>query len=946
MGVNKVNYGAKTVIDLSKDTVTASKLLKGVTAHDKNGDQITGTYEAGTSGGGTDTSDATAVASNILEEKTAYIASGKVTGTMQNRGATAGTISKKTGAYIIPEGYHNGDGSVTIAEAEREKIVPENIKNGITLLGVSGTYTGDGTGGTEVDKTGKGEYLWAKYTELIGWVKTSEDVGKDRPSGYSTTEYTGATITEDGYYKLDNSIGINKYYLPTGATNGKTKSVLYRPYGYRTDYYILTLSDEKGATGKKGTDLLGYISSDSSDSYPNAGVQDGVYYLAVSAPDVNAIASKMLENTVACGPDGKVTGTIKRLTAQTITPGTEDQNIDAGVYLSGKQTIKGDANLLAENIKEGVELFGITGTYTGGDTVNPYKGKTIVAFGDSIIAGWGWKEGTGIVQPLKEKYPDGTWINNAESGANIAISNNPAHTPIISQIRSYIGQPDAIIFDGGVNDLNNNIAMGNISDSYDSNYDTTTICGAMESALQYVMDTFPLAVKLYIIPHSFSKNNYVDSVHEKMIEICKKWNMPYLDMRKCAQIAMTSKNKSKYTRNANTGVGDGVHPTETWYRKFYAPLVDQRLRDLGIGYTESVAPATVPVTGVTLDKSTLSMQVGDSQKLTSTVRPSNATNQSVKWLASNDNITVSNGTVTAKSTGRAVVTVQTDDGGYTATCDVTIQKKVPEIVPVTGVELNKSQMTLEVDSSVTLIATVKPSTATNQSVKWSVNNSNVIVQNGTVTAKTVGTSIVTVTTNDGNHKAQCTVEVIAKQVQPSEPHTNIGGLNIDGNCYFDTEVLPDQNTNTDIRLYVKSNSTYICGARDDNYKYGFTKTDNFYAIRGTVSSSAKSCTFWEDTWTIKQTGATASFNNNTVELDPIDSFTLTSPYYIGTMSKNGASAGAGMVGAIIYAKIYSGSNLVADMIPVKKSDGTLCLYDEIRKKYLYNKGSGAVTELK
>lgn len=577
---------------------------------------------------------------------------------------------------------------------------------------------------------------------------------------------------------------------------------------------------------------------------------------------------------------------------------------------------------------------------------SPYKGKTIVAFGDSIIAGWGWKEGTGIVQPLKEKYPDGTWINNAESGANIAISNNPAHTPIISQIRSYTGQPDAIIFDGGVNDLNNNIAMGNISDSYDSNYDTTTICGAMESALQYVMDTFPLAVKLYIIPHSFSKNNYVDSVHEKMIEICKKWNMRYLDMRKCAQIAMTSKNKSKYTRNANTGVGDGVHPTETWYRKFYAPLVDRRLRDLGIGYTESVAPATVPVTGVTLDKSTLSMQVGDSQKLTSTVRPSNATNQSVKWLASNDNITVSNGTVTAKSTGRAVVTVQTDDGGYTATCDVTIQKKVPEIVPVTGVELNKSQMTLEVDSSVTLIATVKPSTATNQSVKWSVNNSNVIVQNGTVTAKTVGTSIVTVTTNDGNHKAQCTVEVIAKQVQPSEPHTNIGGLNIDGNCYFDTEVLPDQNTNTDIRLHVKSNSTYICGARDDNYKYGFTKTDNFYAIRGTVSSSAKPCTFWEDTWTIKQTGATTSFNNNMVELDPIDSFTLTSPYYIGTMSKNGASAGAGMVGAIIYAKIYSGSELIADMIPVQKSDGTLCLYDKIRKKYLYNKGSGAVTELK
>lgn len=69
MGVSKINYGSRTVMDLSKDTVTASKLLKGVTAHDKKGNQITGTYEAGTSGGGTNTSDATAVASNILEKK-------------------------------------------------------------------------------------------------------------------------------------------------------------------------------------------------------------------------------------------------------------------------------------------------------------------------------------------------------------------------------------------------------------------------------------------------------------------------------------------------------------------------------------------------------------------------------------------------------------------------------------------------------------------------------------------------------------------------------------------------------------------------------------------------------------------------------------------------------------------------------------------------------------
>lgn len=856
MGVSKINYGPRTVMDLSKDTVTASKLLKGVTAHDKNGDQITGTYEAGTSGGGTDTSDATAVASNILEEKTAYIASGKITGTMTNRGATAGTISKKTGAYIIPEGYHNGDGSVTIAEAERDKIIPGNIKSGISILGVSGTYTGDGTGGTEVDKTGKGEYVWAKYTELIGWVKTSEDVGKDRPSGYSTTEYTGATITEDGYYKLDNSIGINKYYLPTGATNGKTKSVLYRPYGYRTDYYVLTLSDEKGATGKKGTDLLGYISSDSSDSYPNAGVQDGMYYLAVSAPDVNAIASKMLENTVACGPDGKVTGTIKRLTAQTITPGTEDQNIDAGVYLSGKQTIKGDANLLAENIKEGVELFGITGTYTGGDTVNPYKGKTIVAFGDSVFAGWGWKEGTGIIQPLKEKYPDATWINKAESGANMAVTSSPAHTPIVNQITTYTGAADAIIFDGGVNDINNSIPIGSIESGYDASYNTGTFCGAMESALQYIMDRYPLAVKLYIIPHSFAKDNsYVDSIYSKAIEICEKWNMPYLDMRVYSQIAMTSANKDKYTYNPNSKKGDGVHPNETWYRTFYSPVVDQALQNQGIGsITASEAPEVVAVTGVKLDQTTLTLDAGDSAQLTATVQPTNATNKSVTWSANNSNVSVSGGKVTAKTAGSSVVTVTTADGGYTAQCNVTVNE----------------------------------STATD--------------------------------------------------------HTELASLSLDGNCYFDTEIMPDENTNTKAKWNLQSGTTYIAGARDDNYKFGYTCTDNFYAVRGTVNSSAKSANYWNGDWIINQTGVSYQFGDTTVATDAIDSFTLTSPYYLGNMSKNGAPAGTGVTGKIYYAQIYSGSNLVADMIPVKKSDGTLCLYDKVRKKYIYNAGTGTLTE--
>lgn len=492
-----------------------------------------------------------------------------------------------------------------------------------------------------------------------------------------------------------------------------------------------------------------------------------------------------------------------------------------------------------------------------GETLtNPYKNKTIVAFGDSILAGWGWKEGTGIIQPLKEKYTDAVWINKAESGANMAVTSNPSHTPIVTQIKNYTGAADAIIFDGGVNDINSSIPVGSIESGYDASYNTRTFCGALESALQHIMDRYPLAVKLYIIPHSFAKDNsYVDSIYSKAIEICDKWNMPYLDMRKCSQIAMTSKNKSKYTRNANSGVGDGVHPVESWYRTFYSPVIDQKLRNLGIGYTTApVAPTVIAVTGVKLDQTTLTLNAGKSAQLTATVSPSNATNKSVTWSASNSNVSVSGGKVTAKTAGSAIVTVTTADGGYTAQCNVT----------------------------------VNASTAVD--------------------------------------------------------HTELTSLNLDGNCYFDTEILPDEKTNTKARWNLQSGTTYIAGARDDNYKIGYSCTDNIYVVRGTVSSAAKNAPFWANDWIIEQTNVSCKVGDTIVATDAIDSFKLSSPYYLGNMSKNSTPAGTGVVGKIYYAQIYSGDTLVADMIPVKKSDGTLCLYDKVRKKYIYNAGTGTLKE--
>lgn len=98
-------------------------------------------------------------------------------------------------------------------------------------------------------------------------------------------------------------------------------------------------------------------------------------------------------------------------------------------------------------ITEGERNMIYSGTGSS-ETYSIYKGKILVSCGDSILAGWGWQEGTGFFQPLKEKYTNATWLNKAESGANMAVTSSPKHTPIVTQIKSLTGTINGIMFDG------------------------------------------------------------------------------------------------------------------------------------------------------------------------------------------------------------------------------------------------------------------------------------------------------------------------------------------------------------------------------------------------------------------------------------------------------------------------------------------------------------------
>ena len=209
------------------------------------------------------------------------------------------------------------------------------------------------------------------------------------------------------------------------------------------------------------------------------------------------------------------------------------------------------------------------------------------------------------------------------------------------------------------------------------------------------------------------------------------------------------------------------------------------------------APSAISVTGVTLNKSTLSIQVGGSETLTATVAPKDASNKKVTWKSSNEAVaTVANGKVMGVKAGEATITVTTDDGGKTATCKVTVSDKE---VKVTGVKLNKTATSIFVGDSETLTATITPENATNQKVTWKSSDTAIasVDANGKVTAVKAGEATITVTTEDGGKTAACKVTVSDKEVKVTGVKLNktATSLLVGGNETLVATILPENATN-------------------------------------------------------------------------------------------------------------------------------------------------------
>ena len=230
--------------------------------------------------------------------------------------------------------------------------------------------------------------------------------------------------------------------------------------------------------------------------------------------------------------------------------------------------------------------------------------------------------------------------------------------------------------------------------------------------------------------------------------------------------------------------------------------------------TVAVIAKTYPVTGVALDKTSAELTEGDELVLTATITPSNATNRNVTWSSSDETVAkVVGGKVTALKAGSARITVTTEDGGKTASCDVTVK---PRVVNVTSVEISSSPANLSmlVGDEFTFAAKVLPENATDKSVAWKSSATNVISIDGTGKAKALapGQAVITVTSTDGGKSASVTVKVSSPVVDvtsieiTSKPSSN--KMTVGDSFTFTATVKPDNATDKTVK-WSSSNTSVL-----------------------------------------------------------------------------------------------------------------------------------------
>lgn len=350
------------------------------------------------------------------------------------------------------------------------------------------------------------------------------------------------------------------------TTSMKVKVVLREGMSYPVTIYATSLGYQPGATTGATTVQKGYVIK-----------KDGIYEIAVTQDYNNwgkiHACFELKTNVVEC-----------YINQLTVVHGENPQ----------PHTITSMFNVMGKHEEEIKELYNLIDETEKNYSINPLWGKIIALNGDSICAGTVNGGGYGVIIANKNNM---TYQNVAVGGGTITAETYqlPENYPDLTKpkARHWISRTvskmrddaDYIILEGGINDFWNKVPLGEITPNYNSLLDDTTFCGAFESMLKQAILKWPGKKIGFIIVHKITNTYYpygnstpgkFELYREKIIEICNKWSIPYLDLFNCSGLNVNIQEiKQKYTTK-----GDGTHPNAEGYELFYVPKIEAWMKTL------------------------------------------------------------------------------------------------------------------------------------------------------------------------------------------------------------------------------------------------------------------------------------------------------------------------------------------------------------------------------
>lgn len=218
-------------------------------------------------------------------------------------------------------------------------------------------------------------------------------------------------------------------------------------------------------------------------------------------------------------------------------------------------------------------------------------------------------------------------------------------------------------------------------------------------------------------------------------------------------------------------------------------------------------PVTIiPVKGIAIDNTSAEIGIGQRINILATISPENATNKNISWTSSDENVATvdGSGNIIGLAAGNTAITATTEDGGYSAQCEIVVKETI-EIISVTGVELNKTLAKINVGEELNLVPQITPENATNKNVIWTSSNEKaaIVDAEGKVVGLASGETIIKVITEDGEFTAEC--KVVVSEVVETIPVTGVklnkssAKIKIQEELNLSAKITPENATNKNVK---------------------------------------------------------------------------------------------------------------------------------------------------